>query len=95
MSELMRVLRENPETMKEYKAQMKLMERMVEVATKYELEYRDKLEELIENGGSREEMLRLMDEHYKLTEQMDMEVDEETWWEMVMDKIESVKNSKN
>lgn len=92
MSELMRVLRENPKAMEEYKEQMKLMERMVEVATKYELEYRDKLEELIENGGSRQEMLKLMDEHYKLTEQMNMEEDEEAWWEMVMDKLVSVKN---
>lgn len=77
MSELMKVLRENPKAMEEYKTQMKLMERLVEITVKCELEYRARLEELIENGESREEMLKLIDEHYKLTEQINMEENEE------------------
>jgi hypothetical protein len=73
VSDLEKALRENPQ----------VIEFLSVGNLGHEFEYYRKLEDLVINNSDRRELLKLIDEHYFLTERLRMEgllEDDETWF---------------
>lgn len=88
MSKLQALLAQHPEEKEEFDVIVDILNTGSIEQIKMLLDYIAELEDMIEQGTSREEMLQAIDWHNHYTEQMQYQgllEEDETWWESVIE----------